>query len=70
VTREGDRVKVTRWLMNELPAPFHKKMGEFPDGMKVDRWQIATSPRPASSSSTSVPRRSAPARARATAAEA
>jgi len=41
VTREGDRVKVTRWLMNELPAPFHKKMGEFPDGMKVDRWQIA-----------------------------
>jgi len=41
VTREGDRVRVTRWLMNELPAPFHKKMGEFPDGMKVDRWQIA-----------------------------
>jgi phenylpropionate dioxygenase-like ring-hydroxylating dioxygenase large terminal subunit len=41
VTREGDRVTVTRWLMNELPAPFHKKMGEFPDGMKVDRWQVA-----------------------------
>ncbi len=41
VTREGDRVRVTRWLMNELPAPFHKKMGEFPDGMMVDRWQIA-----------------------------
>jgi phenylpropionate dioxygenase-like ring-hydroxylating dioxygenase large terminal subunit len=41
VTREADRVKVTRWLMNELPAPFHKKMGEFPDGMKVDRWQVA-----------------------------
>jgi vanillate O-demethylase monooxygenase subunit len=41
VTREADRVKVTRWLMDELPAPFHKKMGEFPDGMKVDRWQIA-----------------------------
>ena len=40
-TRDGDRVKVTRWLMNELPAPFHKKMGEFPDGVKVDRWQIA-----------------------------
>ena len=41
VTREGDRIKVTRWLMSELPAPFHKKMGGFPDGMKVDRWQIA-----------------------------
>ena len=26
--------------MNELPAPFHKQMGGFPDGMKVDRWQI------------------------------
>ena len=42
VTREGDRVIVTRWLMNELPAPFHKQMGDFPDGVKVDRWQIAT----------------------------
>jgi vanillate O-demethylase monooxygenase subunit len=41
VTREGDRVKVTRWLMDELPAPFHKKMGGFPDGLKVDRWQVA-----------------------------
>jgi len=42
VTREGDRVKVTRWLMNQAPAPFHKRMGDFPDGMNVDRWQIAT----------------------------
>ena len=41
VTREADRIKVARWLMNELPAPFHKQMGGFPDGMKVDRWQIA-----------------------------
>jgi vanillate O-demethylase monooxygenase subunit len=40
VKREGDRITVTRWLMNELPAAFHKQMGEFPDGMKVDRWQI------------------------------
>ena len=40
VKREGDRITVTRWLMNELPAPFHKQMGDFPDGMKVDRWQI------------------------------
>ncbi|MFM9967904.1 MAG: Rieske 2Fe-2S domain-containing protein [Burkholderiales bacterium] len=41
VARDGDRVTVTRWLMDELPAPFHKRMGEFPDGMKVDRWQVA-----------------------------
>jgi phenylpropionate dioxygenase-like ring-hydroxylating dioxygenase large terminal subunit len=41
VSREGDRIKVARWLMNELPAPFHKQMGGFPDGLKVDRWQIA-----------------------------
>jgi phenylpropionate dioxygenase-like ring-hydroxylating dioxygenase large terminal subunit len=40
VSREGDRITVARWLMNELPAPFHKQMGEFPDGVKVDRWQI------------------------------
>jgi phenylpropionate dioxygenase-like ring-hydroxylating dioxygenase large terminal subunit len=40
VKREGDRITVTRWLMNELPAPFHKQMGGFPDGMNVDRWQI------------------------------
>lgn len=40
VSREGDRITVARWLMNELPAPFHKQMGEFPEGMKVDRWQI------------------------------
>ena len=40
VKREGDRITVTRWLMNELPAQFHKQMGEFPDGVKVDRWQV------------------------------
>jgi phenylpropionate dioxygenase-like ring-hydroxylating dioxygenase large terminal subunit len=40
VKREGDRVTVTRWLMNELPAPFHKQMGGFGDGVKVDRWQV------------------------------
>ena len=40
VSREGDRITVARWLMNELPAAFHKQMGDFPDGMKVDRWQI------------------------------
>jgi vanillate O-demethylase monooxygenase subunit len=40
VSRQGDRITVARWLMNELPAPFHKQMGDFPDGVKVDRWQI------------------------------
>ena len=30
VKREGDRITVARYLMNELPAPFHKQMGEFP----------------------------------------
>jgi vanillate O-demethylase monooxygenase subunit len=41
VSREGDRIKVARWLMDKPPAPFHKQMGGFPDGMHVDRWQIA-----------------------------
>jgi phenylpropionate dioxygenase-like ring-hydroxylating dioxygenase large terminal subunit len=41
VNRQGDRITVARWLMNELPAPFHKQMGDFPDGVKVDRWQVA-----------------------------
>jgi vanillate O-demethylase monooxygenase subunit len=40
VTREGDRITVSRYLMDDLPAPFHKQMGGFPDGMKVDRWQV------------------------------
>jgi vanillate O-demethylase monooxygenase subunit len=47
VGREGDRITVTRWLMDKPPAPFHKRMGEFPDGMNVDRWQIATFAPPA-----------------------
>jgi phenylpropionate dioxygenase-like ring-hydroxylating dioxygenase large terminal subunit len=40
VKREGDRITVARYLMNELPAAFHKQMGGFADGMKVDRWQV------------------------------
>jgi vanillate O-demethylase monooxygenase subunit len=47
VAREGDRITVTRWLMDKPPAPFHKRMGGFPDGMNVDRWQIATFAPPA-----------------------
>ena len=41
VTREGDRIQVSRYDMDKPPAPFHKQMGEFPDGLNVDRWQIA-----------------------------
>jgi vanillate O-demethylase monooxygenase subunit len=40
VTRQADRIQVARWLMDKPPAPFHKQMGGFPDGMNVDRWQI------------------------------
>jgi vanillate O-demethylase monooxygenase subunit len=40
VKREGDRITVARYVMDDLPAPFHKQMGDFPDGMKVDRWQV------------------------------
>ena len=40
VKREGDRITVSRYLMDDQPAPFHKQMGGFPDGMKVDRWQV------------------------------
>ncbi|HEY1286984.1 MAG TPA: aromatic ring-hydroxylating dioxygenase subunit alpha [Burkholderiales bacterium] len=40
VKREGDRITIARYLMDDLPAPFHQQMGGFPDGMKVDRWQI------------------------------
>jgi len=42
VAREGDRITVTRWLMDKPPAPFHQRMGGFPDGMNVDRWQITS----------------------------
>jgi phenylpropionate dioxygenase-like ring-hydroxylating dioxygenase large terminal subunit len=40
VARHGDRIQVARWLMDKPPAPFHKQMGGFPDGLNVDRWQI------------------------------
>jgi len=40
VSRDGDRIQVARWLMDKPPAPFHKQMGDFPDGLNVDRWQI------------------------------
>ncbi len=41
VTINSDRIEVARWLMDKPPAPFHQQMGGFPDGMNVDRWQIA-----------------------------
>jgi vanillate O-demethylase monooxygenase subunit len=42
VSREGDRITVTRWLMDKPPAPFHQRMGGFADGVNVDRWQITS----------------------------
>jgi hypothetical protein len=70
VKREGDRITVARYLMNELPAPFHKQMGGFPDGMKVDRWQVTHYGPPSSSGSTSARLRWARRFARASAARA
>ncbi len=44
----GDNfIRVTRWLMDSQPAPFHQRMGGFPDGANVDRWQITTFTPPA-----------------------
>jgi phenylpropionate dioxygenase-like ring-hydroxylating dioxygenase large terminal subunit len=40
VKRDGDRITVSRYDMNSQPAAFHKQMGDFPDGMNVDRWQV------------------------------
>jgi vanillate O-demethylase monooxygenase subunit len=40
VKRDGDRITVSRYDMNSQPAAFHKQMGDFPDGMSVDRWQV------------------------------
>jgi vanillate O-demethylase monooxygenase subunit len=47
VAREGDRIKVTRWLMDKPPAPFHQRMGGFAAGVNVDRWQITSYAPPA-----------------------
>ncbi len=36
--REGNRVRMTRWVMDSPPAPMQKKAGNFTGN--VDRWQV------------------------------
>lgn len=38
VRRIDNGVNVERWVIGDVPAPFHQKIGQFPD--KVDRWYI------------------------------
>jgi vanillate O-demethylase monooxygenase subunit len=40
VKRDGDRITVSRFDLNKPPAAFHKQMGDLPDGIMVDRWQV------------------------------
>jgi len=39
-TRDGDRVNVTRWILDRPPAPVYAKLGGFAGN--VDRWQVIT----------------------------
>ncbi len=38
--REGDLIRVTRWIMDSPPPPFFQKAGGFAPDQHVDRWQI------------------------------
>jgi phenylpropionate dioxygenase-like ring-hydroxylating dioxygenase large terminal subunit len=38
VTRNGDNVVVTRWVIDQEPPPTYKKVGKFSGN--VDRWQV------------------------------
>ena len=38
--RDGDRVRMTRWILDRPPAPIYAALGGF--GGNVDRWQIIT----------------------------
>jgi phenylpropionate dioxygenase-like ring-hydroxylating dioxygenase large terminal subunit len=38
--RDGNRVRVTRWMMESPPPPFFQRVGGFAPDDKVDRWQI------------------------------
>ena len=38
--REGDLVRVTRWILNSPPPPFFQKVGGFGAEEPIDRWQI------------------------------
>ena len=38
--REGDLVRVTRWILDSPPPPFLQKAGGFAPDEHIDRWQI------------------------------
>jgi len=38
--RDGDRVRVTRWIMNTPPPPFFQRAAGFAPDRPIDRWQI------------------------------
>ena len=38
--RDGNRVRVTRWIMNSPPPPFFQRAGGFRPDQNIDRWQI------------------------------
>jgi len=38
--REGDLVRVTRWILDSPAPPFFQKAGGFSSDEKIDRWQI------------------------------
>jgi len=40
--REGDLVRVTRWIMDSTPPPFFERAGGFAPDARIDRWQIIT----------------------------
>ncbi len=38
--REGELVRVTRWVLDSPPPPFFQKAGGFAPDQAIDRWQI------------------------------
>jgi phenylpropionate dioxygenase-like ring-hydroxylating dioxygenase large terminal subunit len=38
--RDGNRIRVTRWIMNSPPPPFFQRAGKFRPDQNIDRWQI------------------------------
>jgi len=38
--RDGDLVRVTRWILDSPPPPFFQRAGGFAPDERIDRWQI------------------------------
>lgn len=38
--RDGNTVRVTRWIMDSPPPPFFQRAGGFAPDQRIDRWQI------------------------------